>query len=381
MVTGGPAGAVRARLDRLRRHVADLGLAAGLISRPEHVRYMTGGPTAGAAFLMITQKDAVLVAPETEEPSSVLPTLGIEERPYVAYRAGALVVGEEVAAELAGELVERMTPGGKLGIELHHLPISIALATAADRLVDLTPALRKWRSVKDAWEQEALRHSVRLLEGAFAAAALLVRPGVTDRAIDAAVGRALSLATTKPVVMASNVASGPPTAESDPHPTGRPLQEGDLVLLDLYPTLDGYVADLTRTFVVGEPTADQQRRADIVALVLQEIQALLRPGARASDLDRAARAMLREAAPDLPPMPHHTGHGIGLLAWEEPWIGGDSNSTLEPGNVVAIEPGLYLPGWGGIRFEGNYLITEAGCERLDTYPVGLTAGLSTTGAP
>ena len=122
----------------------------------------------------------------------------------------------------------------------------------------------------------------------------------------------------EPLLLSSNVASGPRTALDNPRATARRLERGDLVLVDLYPLLDGYVADLTRSFVVGTPTALQRERHAALEAALGAAEACLRPGASVSGIDDAIRAALRAAGGYETTMGHHSGHGIGLLAWEEP---------------------------------------------------------------
>jgi Xaa-Pro aminopeptidase len=175
----------------------------------------------------------------------------------------------------------------------------------------------------------------------------------------------------EPLLLAGNLASGLRTALADPRATARRIEAGDLVLVDLYPVLDGYAVDFTRTFVVGEPTRLQQERHAVLIRALGAAETLLRPGIEVRRIDAAIREVLADAGGYDRTMQHHAGHGIGLLAWEVPWIGPGTEGCLQSGDAIAIEPGLYLPEWGGMRVEGNYLVTDAGVERLDAFPRAL----------
>jgi Xaa-Pro aminopeptidase len=161
--------------------------------------------------------------------------------------------------------------------------------------------------------------------------------------------------------------------ERSPRATARRLEPGDLVLVDLYPVLDGYAADCTRTFVVGKPNPLQRKRHAALEAALAAAESRLRPGTDVSAIDDAVRATLRAAGGYDATMTHHSGHGVGLLAWEDPWIGPGAPGALAEGMAIAIEPGLYVPGWGGMRLEGNYLITATGFDRLDRFPSTLIA--------
>ena len=157
-----------------------------------------------------------------------------------------------------------------------------------------------------------------------------------------------------------------------PVASDRRLIEGDLVLVDLYPNVAGFVADLSRTWTVGRSTRVARVLHDAASAALRAAEGNLGPGVATADIDRAVRSTLRAHGDFDTTMGHHSGHGIGIRAWDEPWIGPGSSGVLEVGDVVAIEPGAYSPGIGGVRLEGDYLITATGFDRLDHYSEQLT---------
>jgi Xaa-Pro aminopeptidase len=167
------------------------------------------------------------------------------------------------------------------------------------------------------------------------------------------------------------VASGPHAALPHYRAGARQLAAGDLLVLDFGGVLDGYCCDLTRTVSIGPPSADARRLYDAVHAAQQAAIAAVRPGIEASEVDAAARTVL--AAEGLgAAFGHGTGHGLGLEVHEEPRVSQRRDDmprvTLAPGMVFTIEPGAYLPGFGGVRIEDDVLVTETGCEVLTAVP-------------
>jgi Xaa-Pro aminopeptidase len=161
------------------------------------------------------------------------------------------------------------------------------------------------------------------------------------------------------------VQSGPNSAEPHLRPTGRRLQEGDLVLLDFGAAWQGYKADTTRTVVLGEPS-DRQREVHRAVLAAHDAAvAAVRAGVNAGEVDRAARSVI-EAAGLGQYFIHRVGHGLGLDAHEDPSLDPGSAAVLEEGMVVTVEPGVYIPGWGGVRIEDD-VVVEASGGRLLTH--------------
>ena len=201
------------------------------------------------------------------------------------------------------------------------------------------------------------------------------RPSPASGEIDVATAalRAISLELGEVVSLDHNVGSGPRSALPDPHASPREIADGELVLVDLYPPLRGYFADLCRTWVVGSAPTEAAHQHEAVLAALRSGERLLGPGVPVAAIDRAVRQSLRASGGFDASMGHHTGHGLGIFAWEHPWIGSGSDETLMPGDVVALEPGAYRPGFGGVRVEGNYLITADGYERIDTLAEDLRA--------
>jgi Xaa-Pro dipeptidase len=141
--------------------------------------------------------------------------------------------------------------------------------------------------------------------------------------------------------------------------TDRVLQRGDLVLIELDAYADGYWLDITRTFVVGTPDQKQQDIMTIILDTVEKVVEAIKPGIKSCEVDELARSIIKDAGyGDF--FPHNIGHGVGFAFHEMPYLVPDSETTIEPGMVLAIEPGIYIPDWGGIRVEDNILIAEDG---------------------
>jgi Xaa-Pro dipeptidase len=170
----------------------------------------------------------------------------------------------------------------------------------------------------------------------------------------------------------SDAVSGPRTWEIGGPATTRRLQPGDIFLLDISTRCQGYFADTTRCFILDDPSAELQRMHRTLEEAVQAGQDAIRPGLRAGELDAIVRGVVHAAGYAPAHFPHHVGHGIGLAPQEDPWIVPDSDQVLEEGMVFTLEPGIYIPGVGGMRLEDNFVVTAGGCQALSHYPRRLT---------
>ena len=188
------------------------------------------------------------------------------------------------------------------------------------------------------------------------------RPGVTERQVGDAMASYFRKDGAE-LVDFTIVASGPNGAFPHHHTGDRVLQSGDTVILDIGATLRGYKSDVTRTLYLGDPPAEVRAAYEAVLDANRRGREAARAGARAGDVDRAARGSLEQAGFG-PYFLHRTGHGLGLEVHEPPWMTGESDTTLEPGMVFSVEPGVYLQGKFGIRIEDIVVVTEGECRCL-----------------
>jgi Xaa-Pro aminopeptidase len=198
-----------------------------------------------------------------------------------------------------------------------------------------------------------------------------VRAGTTERSIAAVIEAALREAGYERTAFDTIVASGPHSAMPHYRAGTRTLAAGDLVVLDFGGVLDGYCCDLTRTVAIGPPSREARRVYEAVRDAHAAAVAAVKPGVDASAVDAAARDVLRDRGLG-DAFGHGTGHGLGLDVHEEPRIGKPRADVppvaLAPGMVFTIEPGAYLPGFGGVRIEDDVLVTDTGCELLTNLP-------------
>lgn len=344
------------RLARLRARLEELDLPGLLVTGPANVRYLSG--FAGSGFLVVAGERPVLVTDGRYAEEAEAEAPGFE---LIVYRREA-----ELRERLQALVREVGLP--RLACEEAHLSLArhrwFREALEGVELVPRDGLVEGLRQVKDPGEVARIRRALALAEDAFERLLPAVGPGRSEREL------ALELEFTMRRLGAEGasfdliVASGPNSSRPHARPGDRRVERGDLVLFDFGAVLGGYCSDTTRTVVVGPP---QPRQREVYELVLAAQEAALRavrPGATGDEVDRAARQVL-EAAGYGEQFAHGTGHGVGLEIHEAPRLSPGREDRLEAGMVVTVEPGVYLPGWGGVRIEDLVLVTEEGCERLN----------------
>jgi Xaa-Pro aminopeptidase len=236
----------------------------------------------------------------------------------------------------------------------------------------LTQTVADMRRAKDADEIALLKQCMRATEAGHAWARANVKPGMTELQVYEGVFAACVEAAKQPVIVYGDFAVSPGPERRGGPPTERVLLPGDMFILDYSVVLRGYRSDFTNTLVVGrQPNADQRQLYDHCVAAMAAGEKELRAGASCKAVYDAVRGAF-ERAGVAEHFPHHAGHGLGLSHPEAPFFVREATETLLAGDVVTLEPGLYVTGVGGIRIEHNYLVTDTGYERLSNHIISLT---------
>jgi Xaa-Pro aminopeptidase len=263
---------------------------------------------------------------------------------------------------------------GRVGLEAAHVTWADQRALAADvfagaELVPTVGVVERMRQVKDEAEVARIQAAAAIADAALAR----VAPLLLDRPTEAEFGLALDSEIRRLGASGTSfdtiVGSGPNGAKPHHQPAARRIESGDLVVLDFGALVDGYCSDMTRTVAVGEPReqALSTRMWDVVRAAQQAGVDAVGPGVRCPEIDRACREVIDQAG-WAAAFVHPTGHGVGLDIHEAPAVGAASADTLEVGNVVTVEPGVYLPEHGGVRIEDTVVVTDDGCRPLTSSP-------------
>lgn len=227
------------------------------------------------------------------------------------------------------------------------------------------------RMRKDAAEVGAMRKAVEIAQNALLATLPMVKAGVTERQVASElVVQLLRAGSESEMPFAPIIASGPNSANPHATPTDRRLAPGDLLIVDWGASYEGYISDLTRTFAIQSASSEFEQIARIVAEANAAGRATAGPEISAGSVDQATRAVIEKAGYG-PYFTHRTGHGIGMEGHEAPYIYGANELTLLPGMAFTVEPGIYLPGRGGVRIEDNLVISGQGSECLSDLPCEL----------
>jgi Xaa-Pro dipeptidase len=234
-------------------------------------------------------------------------------------------------------------------------------------LVATEPWMPELRMAKDDVEIAHMRRAVEIAERAMQRLldGRAIRPGRTELEVTADLQVAMLREGGQGEAFAPIVVAGPNSASPHASPSDRPLVEGDLVIVDWGTIYAGYRSDITRTFVLGAPTPEIERIYDAVLAANQSGRLAIRPGVPAQEVDRAARRAIALAGYG-EYFTHRTGHGLGLEIHEPPYVVEGNLDLLKPGMAFTVEPGIYLPGVGGVRIEDDVVVTQDGAETLTT---------------
>ncbi len=231
------------------------------------------------------------------------------------------------------------------------------------RLRSVTSLLEKIRAVKDPFEVRKIKRSIGVLNRGFRAALDEIRPGRRERDVSLDLEFLMKRAGAEGLAFDTIVASGPRSALPHGKASERRIKKGEFVIVDMGVIVGGYNSDKTRTFITGRPTKRQREVYNTVRDAHDIAIEKVRPGIEAKEVDRAARDYIERAGFGKY-FGHGTGHGVGLDIHEGPVIGPRSSEILKEGMVFTIEPGIYIPGWGGVRIEDMVVVTGKGCRVL-----------------
>lgn len=344
----------RARRERARTSLD--GVADGLlVMDSSDLRYLTGfSGSNGALFLSSAHADA-----------DVLSTDGryVEQAAIECPDLGVLVARDCVTAVCEQALAQG---GGSIALDDR---ASLAALAAAERtsitVVRVTSPVAALRMAKDSGEIAALERACAITSQAVDALAGGIRPGDTEIGIARRLEQLFGELGAEDRSFPTIVASGPNSAMPHHRPNSRAVIPGDLLVIDSGARVDGYHADMTRTFVVGEPEPWQRDLYALVAEAARAGRAAVRPGVALADLDAAARGVI-EAAGHGGHFGHGLGHGTGLDIHEAPMIGPRAVGRLAAETTITVEPGVYIPGRGGVRIEDSLVVTADGHRSLTT---------------
>lgn len=235
------------------------------------------------------------------------------------------------------------------------------------RMVPASHVLKKVRMIKRPYELDCMRRAARAADDAFLVALKLIKPGVREYEIAAEIEYQLKKMGMDGCSFPSIVAAGAHSSLPHAVPSDYKMQNGDFITIDMGAKYRGYASDMTRTFVLGEPDAKQKEVYDIVLQAQKKGVEAVKPGIKCSELDQIVRDYITEKGYGENFL-HSLGHGVGLDIHEWPTVSSKCDIVLEPGMVITIEPGIYLPGWGGVRIEDTVIVTEDGCEIITKIP-------------
>lgn len=360
---------------RFQEQLKAQGIQAALLSSPATITWLTGyapplqtGPSpfeGGPALAWWQDGEFTLVLSSDEAPSAQ--STGVATRDYVGYTVQEPMAGvQRQAASLRLLLQESALGTASVGVEygsltaLGHLALQGALPDA--RFLPLDNAFQALRAVKSSEEIKKIRAALALSDLAQAEMTKRIAAGSSEIALWGQIKAYLEMHIGGRLTLLSDLVAGVRSAEIGGPPSGYVLQVGDPLIFDVVPRLNGYWGDNANTHFVGSPSPELAKMRAVVWETLRWGIDQVKPGLVARDLDQAMRNAIRSAGYE--PYPHHTGHGIGTTYHEEPRIVPYNEMQLQPNMVIALEPGIYIPGIGGVRVEHIVLVTADGCEVL-----------------
>ena len=344
------------RLERMRQRMQEEKIDAYVVVRPENGRYLSGF-SGGEATLFITAEKAVLLTDfrYIEQATGQAPEFEIIKAGQSHFESLAEIGQQAMRVGFEGDFVTYESFG----------KLKNALPQA--ELLSLPNLVSYLRSVKDQAEIETLRQAVKIADDAFANVLKSIEIGQTEEKIGLDLEYSMRLAGASGGSFEFIVASGARSALPHGTASSKKVESGEFLTMDFGAVYQGYCSDITRTVFLGEPE-DKHREVYEVVLAAQRAGiAAVTPGRTGKEVDAVARKVIVDAGYG-EYFGHGLGHSVGLVIHEGPNLNMREERVLEAGMVITVEPGIYIPNWGGVRIEDIVLVTEKGCEVLTQAP-------------
>ena len=356
------------RLIELDNAMRQQGLDALLITDPKHIYYLTGfASDPHERFLGLTLMHG-------EEPVLIVPSLDAEAA-HAASSVQNIITHSDTDHPytlLKKQLRESIQ---SLGIEKDQLSVSryelLQESIGAQSYHDIGPILQSMRVKKTPEEIIRMQYAINLIEEVLRQSLTQVQVGVTELELVAEIEYLMKKLGADGPSFETMVLSGPNTALPHGIPGQRKIQNGDLLMFDMGVFANGYASDITRTFAIGDISQELTNIYNaVLGANLQGIQSI-RPGVTLASVDQSARSVIERAGYG-PQFMHRLGHGLGMDVHEYPSVHGNNMDLVQAGMVFTVEPGVYVPGVGGVRIEDDIVVTNDGVNVLTSFPKELT---------
>jgi len=341
------------RSEKVRERMLALQLDAFLTLNYENIRYLTGF-SGSASAILITKNESFFLTDFRYRTHAEAEVKGFEIKEYKRQKKGII------------DHINYLSLN-RVGFEAPHISYSffddLKNGLNVTELIPCVNIIENIRMIKDASEIEYIKKAVQIIEKVFLKICDIIKGGFKEQDIAVEIGYQLRKAGSEGEPFDVIVASGERSALPHGVAGDKVISDGDLIILDFGAKYMGYNSDMTRTFVVGESYSRQEDIYRLVTLAQTRAIESIRPGILAKEIDAIARDIISEAGYG-ENFGHGTGHGVGLAIHESPKIAWEEDIIIEEGMVFTVEPGIYIPGWGGVRIEDMIIVTSDGCEVL-----------------
>ncbi len=356
------------RLTKLQQQLAAQNLDGVILMPGPNAYYLSGMHTH------VSERPILLFIPQAGEPAVIIPGLEAMKAEAAGIPLERIFAWNDVDwfhdafAEAARVL---KLDGSHWGVEALYMRVLEleALQQVAPNLQTshAEPALMALRAIKDETELAHITEAIAVAERTIDRLIPLIKIGMTEKQVAAQLTAILLAEGGDALAFSPIVSAGPNSASPHAMPGERPLAIGDMLVIDWGVFVNGYPSDITRTFAVGEVDDEMRHIYEVVRQANKAGKQAAKPGATGQDVDRAARKVINDAGYGAYFI-HRTGHGLGLEVHELPGMVEGNSQPLQAGNVFTVEPGIYLPGRGGVRIEDNVVVTADGCRSLTSFP-------------
>lgn len=352
------------RLNKLRQRFRSLGVANFLVTRLSNVRWLCGY-TGSNGLLLVTGREAFFI---TDGRYINQAQKQVKDAKVLIY-SGGKNISDAFIREL--KINKEVRFKGRVGIDAPHITVEMYLVFREyfpkSELVSTENVVEDLAMIHEKDEIDAIRKAVKITDTVFKEILPLIKPGIRELDIAAEIIYRHMQHGADKNAFESIVASGPRSAMPHGIASNRKITPGDFVTLDFGCLYNGYPSDMTRTVVVGKASEKQKKIYNIVYETQETCREAVVPGAKCSDIHNLSRKMIEDAGYGKY-YTHSLGHGLGLEVHARPTLSHLSNTILEPGMIVTVEPGIYIDRFGGVRIEDDLLVTENGHEVLNRSP-------------